>query len=66
MSTVTYDRLPATPVTAGATAKRDAKAETRPETNAKPQRGFWGRAYDRMVEARMKQAQEYIKYHRYF
>ena len=51
MSTVTYDTAPIAAVTA-------------PEAGA-AKAGFWRRVFDRMAEARMRQAEDFIARHRY-
>jgi hypothetical protein len=54
MSIVTYDAVRTT----GAAPKSAAPKAATPK-------GFWSRVFDRMVEARMRQAEEYVRRHDY-
>ncbi len=51
MSIVTYDRVPAATVAVASKRKTDRK-------------GFWARAFDRLIEARSRQAHEHLARHR--
>jgi len=54
MSTVVFDSV-LSAVAARAVARNPAQPEAKPT-----RKGFWARAYDRMIEARMRRAEEQI------
>jgi hypothetical protein len=44
----------------------ESRANTKAPAAARPGRGFWGRILDRVIEARMQQAERELARHRHF